>query len=65
MAVGVGSDLPKDRHLAENTLSSMAFIGLPCPTNNAGMGLLWLGLSKKLGDAGYCHVFDGKGDGGQ
>ena len=43
MAVGVGSDFPSDRHLAENTLSSMAFIGLPCPTNKAGMGLLWVG----------------------
>jgi hypothetical protein len=24
-----------------------------------------VGLVEKLGDAGYCHVFDGKGDGGQ
>jgi hypothetical protein len=61
IAVGVGSDLPRDRHLAENTLSSMAFIGLPCPTNNAGMGLFWLGLSKSWAMLGTVMSLMAKG----
>jgi hypothetical protein len=43
MAVGVGSDCPSDFQYCENTLFSMAFMGLPCPTNKAGMGLLRVG----------------------
>jgi hypothetical protein len=38
-----GSDLPSSHQLAENSFSSIAFIGLPCPTNKKGIGLsLWV-----------------------
>lgn len=47
MAVGVGSVCPIDFQCCENTLSSMAFMGLPCPTNNAGMGLFCVGCCNK------------------
>src|SRR5512135_3253369 len=38
IALGVGRVLPISRHPLENSLSSMAFIGLPCPTNSTGIG---------------------------
>jgi hypothetical protein len=61
MAVGVGSDCPSDFQCCENTLSSMAFMGLPCPINNAGMGLFWLGLFKSWAMLGTVMSLMAKG----
>jgi len=38
MALGLGKILATSRQAFENSLSSMAFIGLPCPMNNTGIG---------------------------
>ncbi len=43
MALGFGKRAPASRQPLVKTLSSMAFIGLPCPMNNTGIGI---GLSK-------------------
>jgi len=45
MALGLGRILATSRQAFENSLSSMAFIGLPCPMNNTGIGLVLAGLS--------------------
>ena len=37
LAFGVGMARPTSLHPLENTLSSMAFIGLPCPMNSTGI----------------------------
>src|ERR1039458_7547333 len=36
-ALGLGSDRATAAHARLNSLSSMAFIGLPCPMNRAGI----------------------------
>jgi hypothetical protein len=40
IAVGVGIVCDTFRKPATNSFSSMAFMGLPCPRNKAGMGSL-------------------------
>jgi hypothetical protein len=48
-ALGVGISLANDVHRLLNSLSSMPFIGDPCPTNKTGMRKLCSGkLSVKV-----------------
>jgi hypothetical protein len=42
MPLGRGSDLPKSDQVWLNSLSLMAFMGLPWPTKRAGMGMVFL-----------------------
>src|ERR1035437_4400147 len=48
IALGVGNVFPISFHFLENSLSSIAFIGLPCPRNNTGICSILPGSSVSL-----------------
>ena len=58
MALGRGSDWATSPHARLNSLSSIAFIGLPCPRNRAGIVAPEFGdLLKLAGQVTYRHWF--------
>ena len=47
MACGSGSSRPTRSHSRVKSLSEIAFIGLPCPTNSTGMRSLGASLASR------------------